>query len=192
MHVSIQCLDNIVFFLYHLLCSVGLHTESDLGAMVNRMESSQLKTVNLTNNDLAKDHLRHLVLPLTDYCFSILSLLCAYLPSWFNLRDYVKNHKHIEKSLRLFLENISMVTLYSLRFLRQIHRDTCSLCSQNMKMVMASNLIPIQPGVLTNTNMSILWFSCYLKLVLIFFGHMILLWMWSFCVIDVYFFFFWS
>ncbi|XP_039131149.1 threonine dehydratase 1 biosynthetic, chloroplastic [Dioscorea cayenensis subsp. rotundata] len=44
-----------------VLYSVGLHTESDLGAMVNRMESSQLKTVNLTNNDLAKDHLRHLM-----------------------------------------------------------------------------------------------------------------------------------
>ncbi|KAJ0963170.1 hypothetical protein J5N97_028292 [Dioscorea zingiberensis] len=38
-----------------------VHTESELGAMVNRMESSQLKTLNLTNNDLAKDHLRHLM-----------------------------------------------------------------------------------------------------------------------------------
>ncbi|KAM0937239.1 putative threonine ammonia-lyase [Dioscorea sansibarensis] len=44
-----------------VLYSVGLHTESDLGAMVNRMESSQLKTLNLTDNDLAKDHLRHLM-----------------------------------------------------------------------------------------------------------------------------------
>ncbi|KAJ0963176.1 hypothetical protein J5N97_028298 [Dioscorea zingiberensis] len=44
-----------------VLYSVGVHTESELGAMVNRMESSQLKTLNLTNNDLAKDHLRHLM-----------------------------------------------------------------------------------------------------------------------------------
>lgn len=42
-------------------CSVGLHTVLELGAMVDRLESSQLQTINLTSNDLVKDHLRHLV-----------------------------------------------------------------------------------------------------------------------------------
>ncbi|KAI3908246.1 hypothetical protein MKX01_027268 [Papaver californicum] len=40
---------------------VGLHTVSELTAMVNRMESCQLRTINLTANDLVKDHLRHLM-----------------------------------------------------------------------------------------------------------------------------------
>ncbi|XP_058110142.1 threonine dehydratase 1 biosynthetic, chloroplastic isoform X3 [Magnolia sinica] len=43
-----------------VLYSVGVHTVAELEAMVERMESSQLRTINLTNNDLAKDHLRHL------------------------------------------------------------------------------------------------------------------------------------
>ncbi|XP_010242986.1 PREDICTED: threonine dehydratase biosynthetic, chloroplastic [Nelumbo nucifera] len=44
-----------------VLYSVVLHTVSELEAMVDRMESSQLRTINLTNNDLVKDHLRHLM-----------------------------------------------------------------------------------------------------------------------------------
>ncbi|KAF7112411.1 hypothetical protein RHSIM_RhsimUnG0231900 [Rhododendron simsii] len=44
-----------------VLYSVGLHTVSELGAMVDRLESSQLRTINLTSNDLVKDHLRHLI-----------------------------------------------------------------------------------------------------------------------------------
>ncbi|KAI3843780.1 hypothetical protein MKX03_017977 [Papaver bracteatum] len=44
-----------------VLYSVGVHTESELTAMVNRMESCQLRTINLTTNDLVKDHLRHLM-----------------------------------------------------------------------------------------------------------------------------------
>ncbi|KAL3825825.1 hypothetical protein ACJIZ3_021854 [Penstemon smallii] len=40
---------------------VGLHTEAELDAMMERMESSQLRTINLTKNDLVKDHLRHLM-----------------------------------------------------------------------------------------------------------------------------------
>ncbi|XP_074354277.1 threonine dehydratase 1 biosynthetic, chloroplastic-like [Apium graveolens] len=44
-----------------VLYSVGVHIKSDLNAMVERMESSQLRTINLTNNDLVKDHLRHLM-----------------------------------------------------------------------------------------------------------------------------------
>ncbi|WOK99387.1 threonine dehydratase biosynthetic, chloroplastic-like [Canna indica] len=42
-----------------VLYSVGLHTDSELGAMVNRLKSAQLQTINLTNDDLAKDHLRY-------------------------------------------------------------------------------------------------------------------------------------
>lgn len=44
-----------------VLYSVGLHTASELRAMVNRMESAQLRTFDLTKNDLVKDHLRHLM-----------------------------------------------------------------------------------------------------------------------------------
>ncbi|KAK4478694.1 hypothetical protein RD792_014188 [Penstemon davidsonii] len=44
-----------------VLYSVGLHTEAELDAMMERMESSQLRTINLTKNDLVKDHLRHLM-----------------------------------------------------------------------------------------------------------------------------------
>ncbi|PIN08949.1 Threonine/serine dehydratase [Handroanthus impetiginosus] len=44
-----------------VLYSVGLHTEAELDAMVQRMESSDLRTINLTENDLVKDHLRHLM-----------------------------------------------------------------------------------------------------------------------------------
>ncbi|XP_051178697.1 threonine dehydratase 1 biosynthetic, chloroplastic isoform X2 [Lolium perenne] len=44
-----------------VLYSVGIYTDHELTAMVERMESSDLKTVNLTNNDLAKDHLRYFI-----------------------------------------------------------------------------------------------------------------------------------
>ncbi|KMT06426.1 hypothetical protein BVRB_7g161000 [Beta vulgaris subsp. vulgaris] len=44
-----------------VLYSVGHHTVSELEAMKERMESSKLRTINLTNNDLVKDHLRHLM-----------------------------------------------------------------------------------------------------------------------------------
>ncbi|KAK3010116.1 hypothetical protein RJ639_010715 [Escallonia herrerae] len=43
------------------MCSVGLHTRSELEAMVDRMESSRLRTINFTDNDLVKDHIRHLM-----------------------------------------------------------------------------------------------------------------------------------
>ncbi|WOL05006.1 threonine dehydratase biosynthetic, chloroplastic-like [Canna indica] len=42
-----------------VLYSVGVHTDSELAAMVHRMEHAQLKTYNLTNDDIAKDHLRY-------------------------------------------------------------------------------------------------------------------------------------
>lgn len=41
---------------------VGLHTKLELEEMVDRMESSQLHTINFTDNELVKDHLRHLVM----------------------------------------------------------------------------------------------------------------------------------
>ncbi|OMO84054.1 hypothetical protein COLO4_22266 [Corchorus olitorius] len=44
-----------------VLYSVGLHTVSELEAMKQRMESSQLRTYNLTASDLVKDHLRYLM-----------------------------------------------------------------------------------------------------------------------------------
>ncbi|KAJ1293914.1 hypothetical protein BS78_01G105900 [Paspalum vaginatum] len=44
-----------------VLYSVGIYTDNELGAMVDRMESAKLRTVNLTENDLAKDHLRYFI-----------------------------------------------------------------------------------------------------------------------------------
>ncbi|KAF8403183.1 hypothetical protein HHK36_011280 [Tetracentron sinense] len=51
----------LVLYRQALLNLVGLHTVSELRAMLDRMDSSQLRTINLTNNDLVKDHLRHLM-----------------------------------------------------------------------------------------------------------------------------------
>ncbi|XVF76319.1 hypothetical protein PTKIN_Ptkin13bG0256900 [Pterospermum kingtungense] len=44
-----------------VLYSVGVHTVSELEEMKQRMESSQLRTYNLTASDLVKDHLRYLM-----------------------------------------------------------------------------------------------------------------------------------
>ncbi|KAL1815892.1 hypothetical protein ACET3Z_018466 [Daucus carota] len=44
-----------------VLYRVGVHTKLELEAMLERMDSSQLKTITLTDNDLVKDHLRHLM-----------------------------------------------------------------------------------------------------------------------------------
>ncbi|XP_073066706.1 threonine dehydratase 1 biosynthetic, chloroplastic-like [Primulina eburnea] len=44
-----------------VLYSVGLHTKLELDAMIGRMKSAQLLTINLTENELVKDHLRHLM-----------------------------------------------------------------------------------------------------------------------------------
>ncbi|XAR64604.1 Threonine ammonia-lyase [Bertholletia excelsa] len=44
-----------------VLYSVGFHTVSEPRAMIDCLESSQLRTVNLTNYNLVKDHLRHLM-----------------------------------------------------------------------------------------------------------------------------------
>ncbi|KAJ7976024.1 Threonine dehydratase [Quillaja saponaria] len=43
-----------------VLYSVGVHTVSELRAMKERMEFSKLKTYNLTESELVKDHLRYL------------------------------------------------------------------------------------------------------------------------------------
>ncbi|MBA0558406.1 hypothetical protein Golob_015425 [Gossypium lobatum] len=45
----------------NVVCSVGVHTVSELEAMKQRMETSQLRTYNLTASDLVKDHLRYLM-----------------------------------------------------------------------------------------------------------------------------------
>ncbi|CAN0926252.1 Threonine dehydratase biosynthetic, chloroplastic [Linum grandiflorum] len=44
-----------------VLYSVGLHMVSELDAMKQRMELAQLRTHNLTESDLVKDHLRYLM-----------------------------------------------------------------------------------------------------------------------------------
>ncbi|KAM3339998.1 threonine dehydratase 1 biosynthetic, chloroplastic [Capsicum galapagoense] len=44
-----------------VLYRVGRHTKSELEEIVDRMESSQLHTINFTNNELVKVHLRHLM-----------------------------------------------------------------------------------------------------------------------------------
>ncbi|OVA17899.1 Threonine dehydratase [Macleaya cordata] len=50
-----------ISYWFVFICSVGLHTVSGLEAMMERMRTSQLQTIDLTNNDLVKDHLRHLM-----------------------------------------------------------------------------------------------------------------------------------
>lgn len=44
-----------------VLYSVGIHKGTELRVMKDHMESSGLRTLDLTDNDLAKDHLRHLM-----------------------------------------------------------------------------------------------------------------------------------
>ncbi|XP_059305943.1 threonine dehydratase-like [Lycium ferocissimum] len=44
-----------------VLYSVDVHKKSDLDAVLERMKSLQFNTVNLSNNDLVKEHLRHLM-----------------------------------------------------------------------------------------------------------------------------------
>ncbi|XP_076884156.1 threonine dehydratase 1 biosynthetic, chloroplastic-like, partial [Bidens hawaiensis] len=44
-----------------VLYSVGLHTKFEIQEMVERMESHKLKTMEVTNNDMLKDHLGHLM-----------------------------------------------------------------------------------------------------------------------------------
>ncbi|CAI9268005.1 unnamed protein product [Lactuca saligna] len=44
-----------------ILYSVGVHTKSELQAMIERMKSFQLDTIEFTHNDMVKDHLRHLM-----------------------------------------------------------------------------------------------------------------------------------
>ncbi|CAI9088745.1 OLC1v1023167C1 [Oldenlandia corymbosa var. corymbosa] len=41
--------------------SIGVHTRSDLEEMISRMRSSKFGTLDLTDNDLVKDHLRYLI-----------------------------------------------------------------------------------------------------------------------------------
>jgi hypothetical protein len=44
-----------------MFCSVGLHKEEELSALKKRMKTAGMHTLDMTNSDLAKDHLRHLV-----------------------------------------------------------------------------------------------------------------------------------
>jgi len=52
--------NNISLFIV-LVCSVGVHTPLELKEMQERMETSKLVTHNLSDVDLVKDHLRHMV-----------------------------------------------------------------------------------------------------------------------------------
>jgi hypothetical protein len=52
---------NNILLLIVFVCSVGIHTSSELKEMQERMESSQLETHDLSDMDLVKDHFRHLV-----------------------------------------------------------------------------------------------------------------------------------
>ncbi|WMV52431.1 hypothetical protein MTR67_045816 [Solanum verrucosum] len=74
---------------------VGLHTKVELEEMVDRMESSQLHTINYTDNELVKDHLRHLIGGRSDvhneqlcrFIFPdkpgvLMKFLDAFSPSW--------------------------------------------------------------------------------------------------------------
>ena len=45
----------------HVLFSVGVHKAEELQTMIGRLEEEGFSTVDLTGNDVAKDHLRHLV-----------------------------------------------------------------------------------------------------------------------------------
>ncbi|BBN09096.1 threonine dehydratase [Marchantia polymorpha subsp. ruderalis] len=44
-----------------VLCSVGVTSEAQLDRIKTRMDAAGLRTLDMTNNDLAKDHLRHLM-----------------------------------------------------------------------------------------------------------------------------------
>ncbi len=63
-----------------MVCSVGLHKEEELSALKKRMETAGMHTLDMTNNDLAKDHLRHLVSfslkPARASLFTYFFLLC--------------------------------------------------------------------------------------------------------------------
>ncbi|XXG86062.1 hypothetical protein AAC387_Pa11g1037 [Persea americana] len=58
-----------------VLYSVGLHTANELKDMMERMESCNLQTIDLSDNDLAKDHLWHLMGGRSNF-------LDAFSPRW--------------------------------------------------------------------------------------------------------------
>lgn len=66
------------------LRSVGLHKEEELSALKERMEGANMRTMDLTNNDLAKDHLRHLVPPSSFaliFCVQDFCCIVKYVPA---------------------------------------------------------------------------------------------------------------
>lgn len=75
----------ICLFYFACVCSVGLHTKLELEAMVKRMQSSELRTINLTNNDLVKDHLRHLVSYTDVFTYFWSKLVCLSFLRWLML-----------------------------------------------------------------------------------------------------------
>lgn len=106
-----------------VLYSVGVHTNSELEDMLKRMANAQLKTINLTNNDLAKDHLRHLMGGrsnvenelLCRFIFperpgSLMKFLTAFSPRWnislFHYRSQGENGANVLVGLQVSAEDM--------------------------------------------------------------------------------------
>lgn len=69
-----------------LVCRVAHQTKSELEALIEKMRSAKLHTVNLTDNDLVKDHSTHLV------TYWISSNLCYLYCYFLNRRNiYIQN-----------------------------------------------------------------------------------------------------
>ncbi|XVF55603.1 hypothetical protein PTKIN_Ptkin06aG0049200 [Pterospermum kingtungense] len=117
-----------------VLYSVGVHTVSELEAMKQRMESSQLRTYNLTASDLVKDHLRYLIggrlnvenEVLCRFVFperpgALMKFLDTFSPRWnislFHYRGQVSIHDILGKTFTsdgFVLEQI-LILYYSIR-----------------------------------------------------------------------------
>ncbi|KAK8940602.1 hypothetical protein KSP39_PZI010697 [Platanthera zijinensis] len=106
-----------------VLYSVGVHTNSELEDMLKRMTNAQLKTINLTNNDLAKDHLRHLMGGrsnvenelLCRFIFperpgALMKFLSAFSPRWnislFHYRSQGENGANVLVGLQVSAEDM--------------------------------------------------------------------------------------
>ncbi|KAF5823705.1 putative threonine ammonia-lyase [Helianthus annuus] len=59
-----------------VLYSIGVHTKTELQAMIESMKSFQLETIEFTDNDMVKDHLRHLMGGRSDVANE---LLCRFI-----------------------------------------------------------------------------------------------------------------
>lgn len=60
----------------HVFYSVNVASNDELGALLARMEKAEFPTIDMSSNDLAKTHLRHLV---RELCLGLLRLLSQLL-----------------------------------------------------------------------------------------------------------------